>query len=74
MKLNKLKLALGLVLAVPAIAIAGAPIELVRHPSLQLVLILAGISFFWTFLAFFLLKKAIIKYDSGNLVGYKVNS
>jgi ABC-2 type transport system permease protein len=56
---------------IPAIAVAGAPVELMRNPTWGMFLLITGLSIFWTFLAIFLLKKAIKRYESGNLMGFK---
>lgn len=56
---------------IPAIAIAGAPVELIRNTSWPLLVSIVCLSAFWTWLAMFLLKKALKHYESGNLTGYK---
>lgn len=56
---------------IPAITIAGLPIELIANPNLSTFVTLLVLSAFWFFLAKFLLKKAVLKYESGNLIGYK---
>lgn len=58
-------------LVVPAIAIAGAPVELVTHPNVMLLLFLLILGILWTIAALVLLRMAIKKYDSGNLIGFK---
>ena len=56
---------------IPAIAIAGAPIELIRSPNVGMLLSLVGLSSAWMVLTLFLLKQAVRKYESGNLIGFK---
>jgi len=56
---------------VPAIIVGGAPVELVRNPRWSIFLLIVSMALFWTWLAMFLLKKALRHYESGNLTGYK---
>jgi ABC-2 type transport system permease protein len=56
---------------IPAIIVSGFPIEVVMKPSIGGVFLIVGTAIIWTFLGVFLLKKAVRKYESGNLMGYK---
>jgi ABC-2 type transport system permease protein len=57
---------------IPSLAIGGIPIEAVRDHQWSLLLVIWVLSLAWMFLTKFALKKAIKKYESGNLTGARV--
>mgnify|MGYP000875725351 CR=1 FL=1 len=57
---------------VPGLTTAGLPIDIVRSFHLREYAIVWGVSIVWTILAWFLLKKAVRRYESGNLTGARI--
>ena len=57
---------------VPGLTTAGLPIDIVRLFNLKDYAIVWIVSIVWTTLAWFLLKKAVRRYESGNLTGARV--
>ncbi len=56
---------------IPALAIGGVPVEIVRNLDFVQLAVVLALSVFWFLLAYILLKFAIKKYESGNLMGAK---
>lgn len=57
---------------VPGLTTAGLPIDVVRSFHLKDYAIVWIVSIAWTALALFLLKKAVRRYESGNLTGARI--
>ncbi len=57
---------------IPALAVAGFPIEVVRDLSWRGYALIWGLAFFWTALGVVLLNLAVRRYESGNLTGARV--
>ncbi len=57
------------IFVIPSLAIGGLPVEIVRDVKFSWFLAVWAIAAFWTVLANFLLKKAVRRYESGNLIG-----
>ena len=54
---------------IPALAIGGLPVEIVRDMSLPWYLIIWLLAILWTLIAVFLLNTLVKRYESGNLIG-----
>jgi ABC-2 type transport system permease protein len=54
---------------IPAIAIGGVPVEIVRDVNIPMYLVIWALGIGWTILASFLLKLAVKRYESSNLIG-----
>ncbi len=57
---------------IPSLPIAGLPIDIVKHFNIVQYVVVWSIAFLWFFLVQFLLKKAVRRYESGNLTGARV--
>lgn len=60
------------VFVIPSIVIGGLPVEIIKNHSYELVFLIWAIAIFWVLLAVFLLKKAIKRYESANLLANRV--
>ena len=54
---------------IPALAVAGMPIEMLIHFDWAWFLAMFGLAIFWTVLSHLVFKRALRRYESGNLVG-----
>ena len=57
------------IFGIPSLAIGGLPVEVVRDVKFEWFLVVWGLAIFWALLANFLLRKAVRRYESGNLIG-----
>ncbi len=55
---------------VPAMLLGNLPAEIIKNPSLFMYLVTLGITLFWIFLALFVFKISIKKYESSNFINF----
>ena len=54
---------------IPALLIAGLPVELITYHAYELIAISYAVAFTWLALSVWVLKKSIRRYESGNVIG-----
>lgn len=57
---------------IPAIAIGGLPVEIIKNNSYYMILGIWGLGLLWTGLGYILLNAAVKKYESANLLANRV--
>ena len=60
------------IFVIPALAVSGLPIEVVKNFQWQWYGVIWALAGFWTVLAITLLGRAIRRYESGNMIGARV--
>jgi len=55
---------------VPAMLLGNLPLEIIKHPTLNMYLLTVGITFFWIVFSIYIFYKSIRKYESSNFINF----